>query len=47
MHYATYGIKVENGRITEAAPIARWMVGKPVEEVFDWLTKKRAVLVRL
>ena len=45
--YATYGIEIENGRVTKAAPIARWMVGETEAEVARWLMKKGAVVACL
>lgn len=49
LDYATYGFEVEGERVKMAAPIARWMVGKPVEEVVAWLYKRgpKVSLVRL
>lgn len=45
--YATYGIRIENGRVAEAAPIAHWMIGKDEHTVMAWLFKKNARLIWL
>lgn len=45
--YATYGIEVEDGKVVDAAPIAKWMIGKPETEVAAWLRKKGAQIVPL
>jgi hypothetical protein len=42
LSYATYGIAVEDGRIVDAAPIARWMIGKDEQVVISWLRRKGA-----
>jgi hypothetical protein len=38
--YACYGVRVENNYIVEAPPIARWMVGKTVQQVVRWVKSK-------
>jgi hypothetical protein len=40
MPYATYGLIIRNGRVVEAPPIARWMVGRPEHEMAAWITGK-------
>ena len=45
--YATYGIAVKGGVVVDAAPIARWMVGKSETYVADWLRRKGAVCIPL
>lgn len=45
--YATYGIAVADGKVVDAAPIARWMIGKPEVEVAAWLRRKGAKVVPL
>lgn len=45
--YATYGIETEHGTVIDAAPIAKWMIGKPEVEVAAWLKKKGARCVPL
>lgn len=41
--YATFGIEVEGGVVTDAAPIGRWMVGKDTSFVRGWITKKGGI----
>lgn len=40
LYYACYGIVVDDDRIVEAAPIARWAVGKPFAEFVAWVRRK-------
>jgi hypothetical protein len=49
-NYFCCGIVVERdktgrGFVTEAAPILHWTVGKSVDEIRDWLKKKKAKVV--
>lgn len=37
LSYATFGIRVEGDRVVEAAPIARWMIGKSGSQVRAWI----------
>lgn len=41
--YATYGIEVENGKVIDAAPIARWMIGKDTRFIREWIAAKGGV----
>lgn len=45
--YATYGIAVEDGKVVDAAPIARWMINKDERECADWVRGKGARVVPL
>lgn len=47
LSYATFGIRVEKGIVVEAAPIARWAVGKPEGFVADYFRRKGARFERL
>lgn len=38
--YFVAGLLVENGIVKKAAPILRWTVGKPLEDVYAWVKKK-------
>lgn len=38
--YATFGITVERGIVTDAAPIGKWMIGKNTPFIREWITKK-------
>lgn len=40
LSYACFGLEVEDGIVTEAAPIARWAVGKRVEDVKAYWSRK-------
>lgn len=40
LSYAVFGIVCEGNKITEAAPIGRWMVGKPFLFVCEWIGRK-------
>ncbi len=39
--YACFAIVVRDGKVTFAAPIGRWMVGKSLEDVELWVRGKR------
>lgn len=45
LSYCTFGIEVEDGVVVDAAPIARWMIGKSEQEVADWVRSKRPLKV--
>lgn len=45
--YATFAIITREGRVVDAAPIARWAVGKDERTVADHYRKKGARFVRL
>ncbi len=45
--YATFGIISHSNIITDAAPIAAWMIGKTLQEIKPWLIKKKAVVSEL
>jgi hypothetical protein len=38
--YATFGIIARDGHVVDAAPIARWMIGKPIEHVRTHVVSK-------
>lgn len=40
--YAVYGIVVKDGIVIDAAPIAKWMVGRKTEDIRTWLRSKGA-----
>lgn len=42
-----FGIVESGGTVVEAAPIARWAEGKPIESVLDWYRKKGAEVRQL
>lgn len=39
--YASFGIVAQDNVVVEAAPIGRWMVGKLLPKIGDWVAKKR------
>ena len=43
--YACFGIVVEAGCVTAAAPIGRWMVGKTLNFVTNWIQQKRGKII--
>lgn len=45
--YATFGLRVEEGFVVEAAPIARWTIGKDERTVADYYRKKGATFITL
>lgn len=42
--HATFALVVQDGRVVDAAPIARWAVGHPEAEVLAGYTKRGARL---
>lgn len=38
--YYTAGIVVVDGKVTDAAPICRWMVGMDVDRAMTWVRKR-------
>ena len=44
MKHATFGIVSENETIKEAAPIAKWMIGKSLKEIKPYLKKHNATV---
>jgi hypothetical protein len=47
LDYATFGIEVRDGVVVDAAPIARWAIGKPEQYVADYYRRKGAKFVPL
>ena len=45
--YATFGIEVRDGRVVDAAPIARWAIGKSEQYVANYYRRKGARFVKL
>lgn len=45
--WAAFGVAHRGGVVVDAAPIAAWMVGKPVRRVQAWLERRGAVCTRL
>ncbi len=44
--YACGGIVVENGIVKTTAPIFKWMRGKSVESIREWMSTKRGTIRR-
>jgi hypothetical protein len=47
LSYATFGIESLANKVTDAAPIAKWMVDKTLQEIKPWLLSKKAKVVEL
>lgn len=47
LSYATFGVAVRGTKVVDAAPIARWMIGKDTRTVAQWLDRKNATVVWL
>ena len=45
--YACFGVVVDKGKIVEAAPIARWTIGKDAKAVFEYFKKTKGKVERL
>lgn len=46
LSYAVFGLIVEDAVVVEAAPIARWAVGKPIRDVLTYYRRKGATFQR-
>lgn len=40
--YATFGIEVKDDTVIDAPPIAKWMIGKLLEDIEKFLIKRNA-----
>lgn len=47
LRWATFGVRVEGGRVVDAAPIASWCVGRGEAWVADYWRRRGAVFVRI
>jgi hypothetical protein len=47
LNYATFGLRVEEGVVVDAAPIARWAIGKTERQVADYYRRRGARFQRL
>lgn len=45
--YATFGIETREGEVVNAAPIARWAMGRPERDVAEFYRRKGAQFARL
>lgn len=45
--YACFGIEVRGPEVVSAAPIGRWMIGKSLVVVGEWIAKKHGTLRQL
>ena len=45
LSYATYGIEIENDIVTEAPPIAKWMIGKNIVTIMSWVANKHGNII--
>ena len=45
--YACFGIEVSGGVVVGAAPVGKWMVGKSIVFVGEWIARKHGVLQRV
>ena len=43
--WATFGIAVEGGRVVDAAPIARWAIGRDEREIAAYYRRRGAEFV--
>lgn len=43
LSYATFGIEVCGGKVTDAAPIGHWMIGKDTQTIRNWIAKKGGI----
>ena len=46
LSYACFGVIVREGYVTETAPIGKWMLGKHIDKVTDWVLGKGGSITR-
>ena len=44
---ACFGIEVKNSIVTSAAPIGKWMCGKSLEKIKEWVKKKGGTIIKI
>jgi hypothetical protein len=42
--YATFDIRIKQGKIVNAPSIAKWMIGKTLLEVRSWVKEKKGMV---
>jgi hypothetical protein len=47
LHYAVVGITVRGDVVTDAPPLARWMVGKSLLDIKPWLVQRKAKVIEI
>jgi hypothetical protein len=45
LNYATFGLCTVNNIITTVAPIGKWMIGKNITEIKNWIAYKKGRLI--
>jgi len=47
--YATFGIAIDNlnFKVIKTAPIGKWMIGKDISYIRNWVKSKQGMYVRL
>ena len=43
LHFAVFCIVVKDGIVTEAVPIVKWAIGRPLQVVIDYVERKHGV----
>lgn len=47
IHYACFGFASENDIVKIAPPIAKWMIGKSLQDIKPFLIKRKAKVIEL
>lgn len=47
LSYATFGVAEEDGKVITTPPIAKWMCGKSIEHVTNWVLSKHGEIIKL
>ena len=47
LSYAVFAVAIKAGIVVDAAPIARWMIGKARLDVEAWVRRKSGIIVEL
>lgn len=45
--YFTCGIATDGGKVSIAAPIVRWMIGKDIKFCIDWVNHRGGIIKEL
>lgn len=45
--YAYFAIAIKDGKLVDAAPIAKWALGKTQDYFFNWVKKKGGRIIKI
>jgi len=47
LKYACFGIEEKNGLVVKTAPIGRWMIGKEISVIKNWVVSKKGKIEKV